>query len=74
MKLIIDESITFAEEAFSQFGEIKLLHGRRIDNQVLKDADILISEAVYTENLIQKAEQYKHMTAKEAALIARLRK
>ncbi len=33
-------------------------------------ADILISEAVYTSDLANKGEQYKHMTAKDAALMA----
>ncbi len=35
-----------------------------------KDADILISESAYAEDLEDKAEQYKHLTAKQAALIA----
>ena len=30
MNLIVDENISFAEEAFSQFGKVKLLHGRQI--------------------------------------------
>jgi len=35
-----------------------------------KDADILISESSYTEEHKDKAEEYKHMTAKDAALLA----
>jgi len=35
-----------------------------------QDADLLISEAVYDSNLKQKAEEYKHLTAQQAAGIA----
>jgi len=35
-----------------------------------KDADLLVSEACYTSALQNKAEEYKHLTAKEAAQIA----
>lgn len=35
-----------------------------------KDADLLIAESSYLSNLEEKAEQYKHMTAKQAAQIA----
>jgi len=35
-----------------------------------QDADILLCEATYASSLLDKAEKYKHMTAKEAALIA----
>lgn len=34
------------------------------------DSDLLISEAVYTEKLKDKAEEYRHLTAKEAGMIA----
>ena len=37
---------------------------------IAKDADLLVCEAAYASNLEDKAMQYKHMTAKEAALIA----
>ena len=50
MKLIIDENISFAAEAFSQFGEIHLLHGRKISNQILKDADVLIVRSITNVN------------------------
>lgn len=39
--------------------------------QIAKDSDILISEATYSDNLKNKAKEYKHLTAKEAALIAK---
>lgn len=35
-----------------------------------QDSDLLICEASYTDNLIDKADEYKHLTAKQAALIA----
>ncbi|MBI2546307.1 ribonuclease Z [Candidatus Woesearchaeota archaeon] len=38
--------------------------------KVAQDADILVCEAVYTSELGEKAEQYLHLTAKDAALIA----
>lgn len=38
--------------------------------ELANDSDILISESVYTSDLSEKAEKYKHLTAKDAALIA----
>ncbi|MFH1510106.1 MAG: ribonuclease Z [Candidatus Woesearchaeota archaeon] len=35
-----------------------------------KDSDLLVCEAAYASNLEEKATEYKHMTAKQAALIA----
>lgn len=35
-----------------------------------KDADVLISEATYTSKLEGKAREHRHMTAKQAALVA----
>ncbi|MEJ5261535.1 MAG: 4-phosphoerythronate dehydrogenase [Ignavibacterium sp.] len=46
MKLVVDENISFAKEAFSLFGEVKLLAGREINNEILKDTDILIIRSV----------------------------
>ncbi len=46
MKIIVDENISFAAEAFSQFGEVELLHGREITNANLKDAEILITRSI----------------------------
>jgi ribonuclease Z len=39
-------------------------------NLLAKDADILISEAVYESSLEEKAQEYLHLTAKQAALLA----
>jgi len=38
--------------------------------ELAKDSDLLISEAVYTSSLEEKAREYKHLTAKQAAFIA----
>ena len=46
MKIVVDENVAFAEEAFSKFGEVQLLHGRKIDKSVLKDADALIVRSI----------------------------
>lgn len=46
MKIVVDENVAFAEEAFSKFGEVRLLHGREIDSSVLKDADALIVRSI----------------------------
>ena len=39
-------------------------------NKIAKDADLLISEAVYLSELEDKAKEYMHLTAKQAALVA----
>lgn len=38
--------------------------------KIAQDADVLISESTYDSKLEEKAEMYKHMTAKQAGLIA----
>ncbi|MFN3873943.1 MAG: 4-phosphoerythronate dehydrogenase [Ignavibacterium sp.] len=50
MKIIIDENIAFAKEAFSLFGDVVLLPGREITNETLKDADVLIIRSVTDVN------------------------
>lgn len=49
-RIIVDENISFAEEAFSSLGEVRLLHGRKIDNEALKDADALIIRSITNVN------------------------
>jgi ribonuclease Z len=39
-------------------------------NQLAKDSDLMLCEATYHSDLDEKSVQYKHMTAKNAALIA----
>ena len=50
LKIIIDENIAFAREAFNQFGQIILLPGKKITNQELQKADILIVRSVTQVN------------------------
>jgi erythronate-4-phosphate dehydrogenase len=50
VKLVIDENIVQAKEAFSSFGETIFLNGREITNQVLLDADILIVRSITNVN------------------------
>lgn len=46
MKIIADENIAFAEKAFSKFGEVSLLNGREITNDILKNADIVVVRSI----------------------------
>jgi len=46
MKLVVDENIAFAKEAFSGFGELILLNGRSITNQQVQDSDVLIVRSI----------------------------
>jgi erythronate-4-phosphate dehydrogenase len=46
MKIVVDENIIFAEDAYNEFGSIHLLNGRSITNEVLKDADALIVRSI----------------------------
>ncbi|MBS3155041.1 ribonuclease Z [Candidatus Woesearchaeota archaeon] len=39
--------------------------------KLAKDADLVISEATFTDDLREKAKEYKHLTAKQAAEIAK---
>jgi erythronate-4-phosphate dehydrogenase len=50
LKLIVDENIAFADEAFNQLGSVSLLPGREITNSVLRDADILIVRSITNVN------------------------
>ena len=46
MKIIVDENISFGEEAFSTLGEVRLSHGRKIDAAMMKDADALVVRSI----------------------------
>jgi len=54
MKLVIDENIASAKQAFNQFGEILLTNGRDICNEILRDVDVLIVRSItnVNENLL----------------------
>ena len=46
LTIVADQQILLAREAFSKFGDVKLVDGRTIDQQVIKDADILLVRSV----------------------------
>jgi len=48
--IIADENISYAEEAFSSFGNLKLLPGREIKRNNLLDADALIVRSITKVN------------------------
>ena len=50
MKLIVDENIALAKEAFSGFGELKLMNGRSITNNEVKNSDVLIVRSITEVN------------------------
>jgi len=50
MKIIVDENIEFGIEAFQQFGDVALSHGRKITNEILKDVAVLIVRSITDVN------------------------
>lgn len=50
LNILIDENIAFAKSAFNHVGNVKLLQGREIDNDALKDIDILIVRSITKVN------------------------
>ena len=50
MKLVVDENIPQGKEAFGRFGDIVLSNGRKITNEMLKDADALIVRSITDVN------------------------
>ena len=50
MNIIVDENIVFAEEAFSSFGNTRLVDGRSLTNDVVRDAEILIVRSITKVN------------------------
>ena len=42
MNIVVDENIAYAKEAFSEFGDVRLVDGRKITNQHLNNIDALI--------------------------------
>lgn len=57
MNLIVDENIALAQQAFSDFGNVKFVDGRFLTNSGVKDADILIIRSVIKvdEHLLQNS-------------------
>ncbi|HEX3074358.1 MAG TPA: hypothetical protein VHP30_12165, partial [Ignavibacteriales bacterium] len=50
MKIIIDENISFALEAFSGLGEAELVNGRKIPASLLKEAEALVVRSTTNVN------------------------
>jgi erythronate-4-phosphate dehydrogenase len=50
MKIIVDENVAYAKEAFGNFGEVFLVEGRNINSETIKDSDILIIRSVTNVN------------------------
>jgi len=46
MLIIADANIPFAEEAFSQLGEVQTVIGRKVTRAVIKDAEVLLVRSV----------------------------
>ncbi len=80
-KLQSGESITFKGKKITPEQATYLVKGKKITfvsdtvycNNALElaiDSDILVCEATYADNLKEKAEEYRHMTSRQAALIA----
>ncbi len=57
MKIVADQNIPYAEEAFSRLGRVCLYPGREISADVLRDADILLVRTVtqVDESLLAKS-------------------
>ncbi len=52
MKIVVDENIPFAEEAFGRLGEVLALPGRAISYETIQDATILIVRSVTRVNAV----------------------
>jgi erythronate-4-phosphate dehydrogenase len=50
MLVIADENMPHAEAFFSRFGEVRLVHGRRMSPDVLRDADLLMIRSITRVN------------------------
>lgn len=50
MKIVVDENIPQAREAFNGFGEVVFMAGREITNDVLIDTDILLVRSITSVN------------------------
>jgi erythronate-4-phosphate dehydrogenase len=56
LKIIADENIPFVKECFSSIGQVEVVHGRAIEQSILKDADILLIRSItkVDEKLLDK--------------------
>lgn len=50
MKIVADENIPYAREAFGLLGEVVTAHGRKMDAALLRDADLLMVRSITKVN------------------------
>jgi len=50
MKLVIDENIVFAKDAFAGFGDLTFANGRDITPELVKDAEVLLVRSITKVN------------------------
>ena len=50
MKILADQQIPYAKQAFSHLGDVELVHGRDINNARLADVDILLVRSITSVN------------------------
>ncbi|MFH1181823.1 MAG: ribonuclease Z [Candidatus Woesearchaeota archaeon] len=67
-KIAADDVTTIKKGKIVAFVEDTSLNSNCV--KLAKDADILVCEATYADDLEEKANEYKHLTAKHAAMIA----
>jgi erythronate-4-phosphate dehydrogenase len=46
MLIVADENIPFVREAFSALGEVRLVHGRKMDAAAVRDAEVLLVRSI----------------------------
>lgn len=46
MKIVADENIPYVSEAFGQFGDVVLVHGRQVKAEIVRDADVLLVRSI----------------------------
>jgi erythronate-4-phosphate dehydrogenase len=50
MRIVADENIVLVEDAFSSLGDVNTMHGRSIDAEAVRDADVLLVRSVTKVN------------------------
>ncbi|MGY4493318.1 4-phosphoerythronate dehydrogenase PdxB [Pseudomonas sp. TE3610] len=50
MLIVADENIPLLEEFFAGFGEIRRVHGRKVDAEAVRDADVLLVRSITQVN------------------------
>lgn len=50
LRLLVDDQIPFAQQAFAEFGEVRLVPGRAITRAMLRDVDLLLVRSVTPVN------------------------